>query len=257
MNNKYVQQFKKGSLEMILLCLIGRKETYGYEIITELNNSASVLGYAKEGTIYPILYRLQEAELIKCRLAPAAANGGSKKYYSLTDKGRNVLDELILFWSSYENCVNGFIESYQQARVLSLPRKMKKEVVRDLNEVFASAMEHGETEQQIIQRLGTPKEFADSTAEQFGIDNTKSKKRNGIISTLAALVIAVAAFSVYAVTQSGKVPEGAIGQADATTNIQIEGAFAFDISQILLAIGFAATAIAVLLIIRTIHKNRR
>ena len=51
------------------------------------------------------------------KLLPAAANGGSKKYYSLTDKGRNVLDELILFWSSYENCVNGFIESYQQARV--------------------------------------------------------------------------------------------------------------------------------------------
>ena len=89
----------------------------------------------------------------------------------------------------------------QVEKELSLPRKMKKEVVRDLNEVFASAMEHGETEQQIIQRLGTPKEFADSTAEQFGIDNTKSKKRNGIISTLAALVIAAAAFSVYAVTQ--------------------------------------------------------
>ena len=85
----------------------------------------------------------------------------------------------------------------QVEKELSLPRKMKKEVVRDLNEVFASAMEHGETEQQIIQRLGTPKEFADSTAEQFGIDNTKSKKRNGIISTLATLVIAVAAFSVY------------------------------------------------------------
>ena len=98
MNNKYVQQFKKGSLEMILLCLIGRKETYGYEIITELNNSASVLGYAKEGTIYPILYRLQEAELIKCRLAPADGKWSAlKKYYSLTDKGRNVLDELIYF----------------------------------------------------------------------------------------------------------------------------------------------------------------
>ena len=81
----------------------------------------------------------------------------------------------------------------QVEKELSLPRKMKKEVVRDLNEVFASAMEHGETEQQVIQRLGTPKEFADSTAEQFGIDNTKSKKRNGIISTLAALVIALGA----------------------------------------------------------------
>lgn len=115
MDQRYVQQFKKGALEMILLCLIGRRETYGYEIITELNRSASTLGYAKEGTIYPILYRLQEAGLIQSRLAPAAANGGSKKYYSLTEKGRNVLGELILFWSGYERCVNGFIKSYQQA----------------------------------------------------------------------------------------------------------------------------------------------
>lgn len=73
---------------MILLCLIGRKETYGYEIITELNNSASVLGYAKEGTIYPILYRLQEAELIQCRLAPAAANGGSKNTILLPTRAK-------------------------------------------------------------------------------------------------------------------------------------------------------------------------
>ena len=69
-------QMLKGLIDGIILHIIKNKETYGYEIITELNNSASVLGYAKEGTIYPILYRLQEAELIQCRLAPAAANGG-------------------------------------------------------------------------------------------------------------------------------------------------------------------------------------
>ena len=43
MDNRYVQQFKKGSLEMILLCLIGRKETYGYEIITELDRKSTRL----------------------------------------------------------------------------------------------------------------------------------------------------------------------------------------------------------------------
>lgn len=102
---------------MVLLSLIGCKETYGYEIITELNHSAPVLGYAKEGTIYPILYRLQEAGLIQCRIAPAAANGGSKKYYSLTSKGKETLDELILFWKSYEDCVNGFVANYQQKEV--------------------------------------------------------------------------------------------------------------------------------------------
>ncbi len=115
MENRYVQQFKKGSLEMILLCLIGKKETYGYEIITELNGSgAAVLGYAKEGTVYPILYRLQEAGLVQCRIAPAAANGGSKKYYSLTEKGEETLRELILFWREYTVCVDGFVEDYQR-----------------------------------------------------------------------------------------------------------------------------------------------
>ncbi|MCD8037227.1 MAG: PadR family transcriptional regulator [Clostridiales bacterium] len=118
MDSRYVQQFKKGSLEMILLCLIAKKETYGYEIITELNNNgAAVLGYAKEGTVYPILYRLQEAGLIQCRIAPSAANGGSKKYYSLTPKGDETLKELISFWEKYTDCVNGFIGDYEQAEV--------------------------------------------------------------------------------------------------------------------------------------------
>lgn len=98
---------------MILLCLIAKKETYGYEIITDLNNgSAAVLGYAKEGTVYPILYRLQEAGLIQCRIAPAAANGGSKKYYSITEKGRATLSELMDFWRRYTVCVNGFLGAY-------------------------------------------------------------------------------------------------------------------------------------------------
>ena len=113
LDNRYVQQFKKGSLEMVLLCLIGRGETYGYEIMTALNDRASVLGYAKEGTVYPILYRLQQAGLIQCRLTPAAANGGSRKYYSLTSRGADVLHELIAFWRDYTDCVNGFIDGCQ------------------------------------------------------------------------------------------------------------------------------------------------
>ena len=61
----------------------------------------------------------------------------------------------------------------QVEKELCLPRKEKKEVVRDLNEVFASALEHGETEQQVIERLGTPKEFAENTAEQLGIETER------------------------------------------------------------------------------------
>ena len=54
MDSRYIQQFKKGSLEMILLCLIAKRETYGYEIILELNNNgASVLGYEKKEQFTP------------------------------------------------------------------------------------------------------------------------------------------------------------------------------------------------------------
>lgn len=144
----------------------------------------------------------------------------------------------------------------QVEKELSLPHKAKKEVVRDLNEVFASALEHGETEQQVIQRLGTPKNLQTALQSSLVLI-TPHQKRKGIISALVALIVAVVAFSIYAVTRLGKAPEGAIGQADATTNIQIESALGFDVLQIILAVGFAAAVIAVLLIIRTIHKNRR
>ena len=145
----------------------------------------------------------------------------------------------------------------QVEKELHLSRKATAEVVRDLNEIFASATEHGETEQQVIERLGSPKEFADSTAEQFGVDNAATQRRKGIVSSVAALVIAVAAFVIYATTKSGKVPDGAIGQADATTNIQIEGAFGFDALQIILVVGVIATVFAIVQIIRTTRKNRR
>ena len=101
------------------------------------------------------------------------------------------------------------------------------------------------------------REFSDSTAEQFGIDNTISKKRKAIISVIVAFVIAAVAFSIGAVTRFEKVPKGAIGQADAMTNIHIDGTFSLDISQVILAVGSVAAVIAVLLIIRIIRENRR
>ena len=145
----------------------------------------------------------------------------------------------------------------QVEKELNLSRKAKAEVVRDLNEIFASAAEHGETEQQVIERLGTPKAFADSTAEQFGIDNFASQKRKGTALSAAFLAAAVAAFIFYAAAKCNRVPDGAIGQADAMTNIRIEGTFNFDALQVILAIGIIAAVFAVVQMIRTVRSSRR
>ena len=109
MDSKYVRQFKKGSLEMVLLCLIARGETYGYEILQALNRQGgAVFGGAKEGTIYPILYRLEEVGLIASRIQ--AEGGRSRKYYRLTGPGRAALGELTAFWRDFARCVDGFLE---------------------------------------------------------------------------------------------------------------------------------------------------
>ena len=95
---------------MVLLSLISQGETYGYEILTRLNKKgADVLGYAKEGTIYPILYRLEDAGLISCRTVPSPSNGGSRKYYSVTSAGAQLLDELLQFWDEYKLCIDSLI----------------------------------------------------------------------------------------------------------------------------------------------------
>lgn len=87
MEEKYIQQFKKGAYEMILLSLIAQKETYGYEILTEIQKQGGeIFAFAKEGTIYPILYRLTKAGLIQYRLCRQKQTGAEKNIIRLPER---------------------------------------------------------------------------------------------------------------------------------------------------------------------------
>lgn len=142
-------------------------------------------------------------------------------------------------------------------KALHLPRGAKSEVLRDLDEIFASAAEHGEIEQRVIERLGTPKEFADNAAEQFGVDNSALQKQKKIISIAVSVGVAAVAIVIYAAAKSVQIPDGAIGQADAMTNIQLVGEYGVNASQIILAAGIIAAAFATIQIIGIVRKNRR
>ena len=54
MEEKYIQQFKKGAYEMILLSLIAQKETYGYEILTEIQKQGGEIFAFAKGRTYPV-----------------------------------------------------------------------------------------------------------------------------------------------------------------------------------------------------------
>ena len=82
-------QLMKGILEGCVLAIIEQGETYGYEILQALD------GYGfhdlSEGTMYPVLTRLDKNGCISCRQAKSPL-GPIRKYYSITDSGRKYLE---------------------------------------------------------------------------------------------------------------------------------------------------------------------
>lgn len=89
----------------------------------------------------------------------------------------------------------------QVSKLLAVPHKQKKDILRDLEEAFASAKEHGETEEQVLERLGTPEEFAAGISEL----NTVVKKRMKP-KTIAAILCAVVLVAVMGALSAAYVP---------------------------------------------------
>lgn len=109
-DDKFEQQFKKGALEMVLLALIARRRTYGYEIIQQLGKiGAPLFSSTREGTLYPLLYRLEDAGLVAGELE-ATPGGRAKKYYRITDAGRRTLAQMQQFWQEYKRCIDDIME---------------------------------------------------------------------------------------------------------------------------------------------------
>jgi len=100
-NPKYEQQMKKGVLEMLVLKLLSEKEKYGYQLISELKEKSDGMFILKEGTLYPILYRLEDEELVVSRWSEPKGKEISRKYYTVTKKGIEVLAQLGELWTGF------------------------------------------------------------------------------------------------------------------------------------------------------------
>ena len=145
----------------------------------------------------------------------------------------------------------------QVKKRLAVPSSKRKTVLQDLEKTFASAAENGETEQQVIARLGTPEQFAAGIEEQLGIDRKKRLKTRTIIWTTICLVVAVIVFSVYLTIQQEMIGAiGIIGGADGPTAIIVSGP-GIDVPLVMLMIAAAAVVLAVIGIVRYLLKNAK
>ncbi len=137
----------------------------------------------------------------------------------------------------------------QVKKALVVSGRAKKEVLRDLKEIFASAREHGESEEQVIGRLGSPEEFADNINEQMGVSRTECLRLRRRRQITVVSIFAVLALAAGLLSRFSSVPNDAIGYSDSMTSIKIESA-RLDVPMLLVVIGIAAMAVAVIMTIR-------
>lgn len=97
---KYRRELLKGSTETLLLSLLKNEPMYGYQIIKELEKRSRGYFRFKEGTLYPALHRLEASGLIRGRWE-RLPNGQERRYYHLTEKGLNLLEEKIAEWQGF------------------------------------------------------------------------------------------------------------------------------------------------------------
>jgi PadR family transcriptional regulator PadR len=88
-------QMRKGILEYCILSILSRGDSYAPQIIAELKDADMIV---VEGTLYPLLARQKNQGLLSYRWEESP-QGPPRKYYMITDRGRDVLDELDGVWS--------------------------------------------------------------------------------------------------------------------------------------------------------------
>lgn len=98
------RELRRGSLELIVLHLLAPGEAYGYEIVTKLTTESGGALEVTDGTLYPVLYRLERAGFVSVRW-DTSGRGVPRKYYQLTDTGRQELLTLRADWFTFADAM--------------------------------------------------------------------------------------------------------------------------------------------------------
>ncbi len=99
-------QFKKGVLELCVLSQLSKKDFYGYELVENISKYVLI----SKGTIYPLLRRFRTDGYVTTYLEESK-EGPPRKYYCLTENGREVLEKLEREWNTFVNGVNHLLRN--------------------------------------------------------------------------------------------------------------------------------------------------
>ncbi|WP_442879664.1 PadR family transcriptional regulator [Anaerorhabdus sp.] len=102
-------QFKKGVLELVVMMVVAKQDIYGYELVKEVSNIVHV----NEGTIYPLLKRMTNDSLFDTYLREST-EGPPRKYYRITARGIETMEQTKKEWMEFSTSINRFIENSKE-----------------------------------------------------------------------------------------------------------------------------------------------
>ena len=99
------RELVKGSTSLLLLQLLEERDMYGYELVKELERRSGNEFSVKEGTLYPALHKLEKQEYIGFYWQEQT-KGPARKYYKITDAGKEMLLEKTREWNDFVSVMN-------------------------------------------------------------------------------------------------------------------------------------------------------
>ena len=109
-------QLKKGVLGLCVLALLARADSYAYEIASRLSDAIDM----GEGTIYPLMRRMQSDGLVETYLVESSS-GPSRKYYRLSPAGRDALAAQSAEWTHFTRAVDAIVSSDAPLPAVTVP----------------------------------------------------------------------------------------------------------------------------------------
>lgn len=98
-------QLKRGTLELCALSVVNCADCYGYELVNRVSECMEIT----EGTIYPLMKRLKDGGLIESYIVESP-EGPPRKYYKITDAGKEELERLSTEWFEFTASVNSLLK---------------------------------------------------------------------------------------------------------------------------------------------------
>jgi PadR family transcriptional regulator PadR len=96
----YSKELLKGAADTLVLSAFSGGEKYGYQVVKDLERRSDGFFAFKEGTLYPILHRLEKQGLLQARWQ-TMPNGSERRYYSLTARGQRSLADKLDEWQTF------------------------------------------------------------------------------------------------------------------------------------------------------------